>query len=94
MAIRPRITPPNLPSAELQHNRMWMDQFSNILRLFFHQVANSVNFDLPQDTAVLTDGVSAPAVVTGGAVIYVDKADGDLKIKFSDGTVKTIVTDT
>jgi len=42
----------------------------------------------------LTDGVTAPATLTGYAQIYVDSADGDLKVKFGDGTVKTIVTDT
>ena len=42
----------------------------------------------------ILDGVSAPATSAGFAKIYVDVADGDLKIKFGDGTVKTIVTDT
>lgn len=42
----------------------------------------------------ITDGVTAPATITGMAVIYVDTADGDLKVRFSDGTVKTIVVDT
>jgi len=42
---------------------------------------------------VLKDGVTAPSTLSGQAAIYVDSADGDLKIKFSDGTVKTIVTD-
>jgi hypothetical protein len=41
----------------------------------------------------LTDGVSAPSTESGKAILYVDSADGDLKIKFGDGTVKTIVTD-
>ena len=41
----------------------------------------------------IIDGISAPSTVTGYAQIYVDNADGDLKIKFGDGTVKTIVTD-
>lgn len=41
----------------------------------------------------ITDGTTAPATTSGYAKIYVDLADGDLKIKFSDGTVKTIVTD-
>jgi hypothetical protein len=41
----------------------------------------------------VADGVAAPAAVTGRARIYVDTADGDLKIVFGDGTVKTIVTD-
>ena len=42
----------------------------------------------------VVDGVTAPSTVVGYAQIYVDAADGDLKIKFGDGTVKTIVTDT
>jgi hypothetical protein len=42
----------------------------------------------------LLDGVTAPATVATHAQIYVDTADGDLKVKFGDGTVKTIATDT
>ncbi len=42
----------------------------------------------------LADGITAPSTVAGKAQIYVDTADGDLKVKFGDGTVKTIVTDT
>ncbi len=42
----------------------------------------------------ITDGVTAPGTDAGFARIYVDTADGDLKIKFGDGTVKTIVVDT
>jgi hypothetical protein len=43
---------------------------------------------------VLRDGVTAPTAVTGLALIYVDTSDGDLKVKFGDGTTKTIVADT
>lgn len=42
----------------------------------------------------LVDGVPSPAIMSGNAQVYVDEADGDLKIKFADGTVKTIVVDT
>ena len=42
----------------------------------------------------VTDGVSTPSTEAGYSSIYVDNADGDLKVKFGDGTVKTIVTDT
>ena len=43
----------------------------------------------------ITDGVSEPSTDADGfALIYVDSGDGDLKIKFSDGTVKVIVADT
>jgi|TARA_R110000772_G_scaffold114871_1_gene219596 hypothetical protein len=47
------------------------------------------------DTLNLEDsGVSTPATVATKTFIYVDDADGDLKVKFGDGTVKTIATDT
>jgi hypothetical protein len=42
----------------------------------------------------IKDGITAPGANTGSANIYVDTADGDLKVVFADGTVKTIVTDT
>lgn len=42
----------------------------------------------------LVDGVTPPDTRPGFAQIYVDIADGDLKVKFGDGTVKTIVVDT
>lgn len=40
------------------------------------------------------DGITAPGANVGFAKLYVDSADGDLKIIFGDGTVKTIVVDT
>lgn len=48
----------------------------------------------PQENLMLKDGVTAPSTVSGAAVIYVDTTDGDLKIKYGDGTIKTIVVDT
>jgi hypothetical protein len=48
----------------------------------------------PTGALGVPDGVTAPATTTGWAHIYVDTADGDLKVKFGDGTIKTIVTDT
>jgi len=47
---------------------------------------------LPQLT--IFDGITAPSTISGRATIYVDAADGDLKIKYANGTVKTIVVDT
>lgn len=40
------------------------------------------------------DGITAPGPLAGAARIYVDTADGDLKVVFGDGVVKTIVLDT
>lgn len=42
----------------------------------------------------MIDGIAPPATRSGYAQIYVDTSDGDLKVKFGDGTVKTIVVDT
>ena len=42
---------------------------------------------------MLVDGVTAPDTLSGYAKIYVDTSDGDLKVKFGNGTVTTIATD-
>lgn len=42
----------------------------------------------------IRDGITAPAAVSGQAILFVDTADGDLKVIFGDGTTKTIVVDT
>lgn len=43
---------------------------------------------------VITDGVTAPATIAGSAQIFVDSSDGDLKVKFGDGTTKVLSADT
>jgi len=42
----------------------------------------------------LIDGITAPSTASGWAILYVDTSDGDFKVKFGDGTVKTITSDT
>lgn len=42
----------------------------------------------------IPDGITAPATTAGWASLYVDVADGDYKVKFGDGVVKTITVDT
>lgn len=42
----------------------------------------------------IKDAMTAPGAVAGYAVIYVDSADGDLKVKFADGVTKTLAADT
>jgi hypothetical protein len=41
----------------------------------------------------LVDGMTAPATVSGVAQIYVDAADGDLKVKFGNGFVAVLAAD-
>jgi hypothetical protein len=48
-----------------------------------------------QDGALwIKDGVTAPVAAVGFAQIYVDTADGDLKVRFGDGTTTVIAADT
>lgn len=47
-----------------------------------------------QPAILLQDGVPAPQYAPNKATIYVDATDGDLKVVFGDGTIKTIVVDT
>lgn len=42
----------------------------------------------------LKDGMAAPTATAAFAVIYVDTADGDLKVKFADGVTKVLAADT
>lgn len=42
----------------------------------------------------LIDGIAAPSTIPGHAQLFIDAADGDLKILFPDGKVKRLVTDT
>jgi hypothetical protein len=41
----------------------------------------------------IVDGVTAPGTASGYAILYIDSADGDLKIKFGNGFVRTIAAD-
>lgn len=80
-------------------------QFGGTTSSFPAWVRNSTSFEARlADVSALTnvymshldiqDGISAPGTDSGRTRIYVDTSDGDLKVKFGDGTIKTIVTDT
>jgi hypothetical protein len=61
---------------------------------YYYPVVQKPQSSVDGGSLRLVDGVPAPNPVPGKAVLYVDEADGDLKIVFPDGTVKTIATDT
>ena len=53
-------------------------------------IAGTIGAQVHAEGMSLLDGVTAPSAVTGRAIIYVDTADGDLKVKFADGQVAVI----
>jgi hypothetical protein len=56
-------------------------------------ITDETQYQRKLTSLAVVDGISAPSTAAGYAQIYVDTADGDLKVKFGDGTIKTIVTD-
>lgn len=67
---------------------------SGILALGTTDVTNAAAGDIRLAKSLwIGDGVTAPTAQAGFAVIYVDSADGDLKVKFGDGVTKTLATD-
>ena len=70
--------------------RMRLDGSGHLL---FNTTTDSGQLTVNGELAIV-DGMTAPSTTSGWAKIYVDSADGDLEIKFGDGTVKTIVVDT
>lgn len=46
-----------------------------------------------EDGIAIKDGITAPAALAGYAKLFIDQADGDLKIIFPDAVTKTIVVD-
>ena len=49
--------------------------------------------DIETNILALEDGITAPSALSGFAQLYVDAADGNLKVIFASGTVKTLATD-
>ena len=76
-----------LPGQPPQYNPNFEQQRSGIIERAFGEVQNNTGRSLS-----LIDAVTAPSPATGRALIYVDSADGALKVVFSNGTVKTLAT--
>ena len=94
---KPRL--PLTPSRTIEElTRNQNDLVIKLQELLFEygfRLNNSYQNDGTESASIIriTDGVSAPATVSGAAFIYVDIADGDLKVKFGDGFVTTIGAD-
>jgi len=62
----------------------------------FPENAGGGDMHLPtpqEQRLLLVDGIAAPAASVGYTKLYTDVADGDLKVIFGDGIVKTLATD-
>lgn len=73
------VVPPNLPIAPAMYEQRYIDQFSNVLRLFFTRLTNKVNAPLPHgsfyDTTTQTNPVADTVNLMNINSVY-DSADG------------------
>jgi hypothetical protein len=86
-----------ITAADLVRNNSFIGTFSAKYSVNNTYVKSVTSYDAGargEGGVVLTDGITAPTVSSGRAQIYVDTADGDLKIMFGDGTVKVLSADT
>ena len=54
------VVPPNLPIALKEYNQRGMEQFNNVLRLYFNQVSNRINAPVPHASYFDTTTQSNP----------------------------------
>lgn len=94
-------------TSEMDLRCMSLDLTSNRIRLYKSNVLGGIQliiqggggmnvgtYGIEVNNAIrLTDGMAAPAASPPYATLYVDVADGDLKVKFADGFVRTIAAD-
>lgn len=74
----------------------WFNPYGGLDTNLYRSAANILKTDdefWAVGPLTLTDGIVAPGALAGAARIYVDVADGDLKVVFADGFVATIAAD-
>ena len=79
MAARRGVVPPNLPVALREYDQRSMEQFNNVLRLYFNQVSNKLNSPVPHgsfyDTTTQTNPVADQVNLMKWNSVY-DAGDG------------------
>lgn len=81
----------NRPAAG-EAGRTWVTDDGTTVTHWYDDGTNWIELASDAPYVAVVDAITAPATVSGKALIYVDSADGDLKVKFGDGTVKTLAT--
>jgi hypothetical protein len=66
--------------------REFIFNFNEKMKVLFNNI-NENNLNLNQ--LEIKEGIEPPTPKLGKAIIYVDSADGNLKLKKSNGTIKT-----
>lgn len=84
--------PTNHDGAQIRHNNNNIFTYHAGNNDFFFNVNNNVNFTSPIENAYSIHQIDngEPSTPTDGAVRWYDDTAGEYKIKFDDGTVKTI----
>jgi hypothetical protein len=93
----PGLWPFTITAGHILRNNRFLGTFSAKYNANATYVETTTSFDAAgrgEGALVLTDGITAPSSASGRAQLFVDTADGDLKVIFADGVVKTISTDT
>lgn len=76
----------------MKWKELWAKDFTgymNVLNDRFKLFTKNISEDnLNLNQIEIKQGITAPAAKDGKAIIYIDAADGNLKIKKEDGTIK------
>lgn len=68
----------------------WLLSMDTLARALRGEVSDLLD---PRSVLLVTDGVDAPTAEVGVAQIYVDTADGDLKVRFGDNHTAIVAAD-
>lgn len=86
------------PSSRVREWDAWLQSVDEVMRALRSEVSSLIDqvtaLEGARQKLLLVDGIAAPVAVSGQAQIFVDQADGDLKVRFGDSVLKVIVVDT
>jgi len=90
----------NMQMKQIADNEWAIESQDSVIKGTFHFKHDSTEMNVKSTGYTggkyleIKDGMGEPDPTTANAAMFIDGADGDLKIKFNNGVVKTIVVDT